>query len=78
MNPPMPIRFIHKRSFAIPSFVILPFIQCHHTSGFEATGGLMKPFNNSSLLSCAVALKLKKTRRNKQGRRNLNLFIIIA
>ncbi len=30
---PIPDRFIHSRYLWMPSFVMLPFIQCHHTRG---------------------------------------------
>src|SRR6185436_1894284 len=38
----MPTRCIHSRSLRIPSLVILPFIQCHHTRGCAALGGVRK------------------------------------
>jgi hypothetical protein len=38
----MPERDIHSRSFLIPSFVIFPFIQCHHTRGLALPGGVAK------------------------------------
>lgn len=38
-TPPMPMRFIHAKSLAMPSLLTLPFIQCHHTLGRPLTGG---------------------------------------
>ena len=31
-----------SRSAVMPSFVTLPFIQCHHVCGFASCGGLRK------------------------------------
>src|SRR5580704_10118416 len=38
-KPAIPTRCIHSRSSLIPSSVILPFIQCHHTRGRAEAGG---------------------------------------
>ena len=44
--PPRPICFIASRSAVMPSFVMLPFIQCHHVCGLAESGGLRKLFSN--------------------------------
>src|ERR1035441_792997 len=49
----MPTRFIHSRSSLIPSFVMLPFIQCHQTRGLALLGGFWKPRSNGSPGFCA-------------------------
>src|SRR5581483_8943473 len=38
----------------MPSLVILPFIQCHHTRGRALCGGFSKPFINVSSVFWAV------------------------
>ena len=38
-NPTIPVFCIHRRSFLIPSLVMFPFIQCHHTLGRADFGG---------------------------------------
>src|SRR6476659_7639441 len=50
----MPERCIHLMSFRRPSFVILPFIQCHHTRGLALFGGVTKFLYKSSpaLFTC--------------------------
>src|ERR1035438_7291114 len=50
MKPPTPTRLNQSRSFSMPVFVILAFIQCHHTRGCASCGTLRKPFNNSFLV----------------------------
>src|SRR5438128_11049285 len=52
-KPAMPARCIHSRSSLIPSFVILPFIQCHHTRGRAPLGGFSKPCYRASDEVCA-------------------------
>ncbi len=46
---------IHSRSSLMPSLVMLPFIQCHHTRGRAPLGGFSNPFLSGSNLLCAVA-----------------------
>ena len=38
-RPPIPARFIQAMSLAMPSSVMLPFIQCHQTRGRALVGG---------------------------------------
>jgi hypothetical protein len=47
-KPPIPTRCIHARSSAIPSLVMLPFIQCHQTRGLALSGGATKPASRSA------------------------------
>src|SRR5512143_1206618 len=47
-KPPIPTRLIHSRSALIPSFVMLPFIQCHQTRGFAESGGFRNPCSSAS------------------------------
>src|SRR2546423_11523353 len=56
----MPTRCIHSRSFLMPSLVMLPFIQCHHTRGFASFGGLIKFLYRLSLLACCAFPATKK------------------
>src|SRR4029453_18079160 len=44
----MPTRCIHSRSSLMPSFVMLPFIQCHHTRGLASSGGAWKPCSSAA------------------------------
>src|SRR5215467_1467604 len=48
-NPPRPTRCIHSRSAWMPSLVMLPFIQCHHTRGRAELGGFSKPCFRASV-----------------------------
>src|SRR5207248_306480 len=41
-KPPMPELYIHVRSLRMPSLVIFPCIQCHHTRGLAELGGVVK------------------------------------
>src|SRR5450755_1139430 len=52
----MPTRFIHSKSSLMPSLVMLPFIQCHHTRGLAEFGGFSKPLFNGSAAFCANAI----------------------
>ena len=40
----------------MPSLVMLPFIQCHHTRGRAPAGGFSNPLLSGSGLFCAVAM----------------------
>ena len=47
----------------MPSFEILPFIQCHHTRGWAALGGETKPCNKVlGLACCALVVMAKETK----------------
>src|SRR5215470_17370959 len=50
----MPTRFIHSKSSLMPSWVMLPFIQCHQTRGFAELGGLLNPSSSDSGVFCAT------------------------
>ena len=39
----------------MPSLVMLPFIQCHHTRGRAPSGGAVKPLCNASTPALAFA-----------------------
>src|SRR4029077_10977484 len=52
-KPPMPTRFIHSKSSLIPSLVMLPFIQCHHTRGLAEFGGFLNPSSREAGAFCA-------------------------
>src|ERR1700722_5553636 len=52
----MPERFIHSRSFVMPSSVTLPFVQCHHVRGLADSGGVMNPCASGSRVGPAGAL----------------------
>src|SRR6185312_7986820 len=56
----MPARCIHSRSFRIPSLVIFPFIQCHHTRGFAAFGGFLNLSYNESSACFSLFRQLSK------------------
>src|SRR5439155_1204442 len=52
-KPAIPTRCIHSRSRLMPSWVMFPFIQCHHTRGRAELGGVSKPrFNVSGVTLC--------------------------
>src|ERR1035437_2023514 len=66
-NPPRPTRCIHSRSSLMPSLLMFPFIQCHHTSGRALCGGFTKPLFSESAVSgegsaavCAIAARPNK------------------
>src|SRR5665213_886963 len=64
--PPRPICFIASRSAVMPSFVMLPFIQCHQVCGRAEFGGLRKPDSNGSAdAAAAVGTKHSQTEREK-------------
>src|SRR5215467_5409743 len=47
------MRFIHSRSFVIPSVVTLLAVQCHQVLGRAEAGGSLKPCANGSAGDCA-------------------------
>ena len=53
----------------MPSLVMLPFIQCHHTRGRALWGGFSKPLLSGSPLAargaCAMAGRIDKAARSK-------------
>src|SRR5436309_3318228 len=51
----MPTRCIHSRSSLMPSWVTLPFIQCHQTRGFAELGGFRNPRSSASPEPCPRA-----------------------
>src|SRR5215469_6952305 len=56
----MPTLCIHSKSSLIPSLVMLPFIQCHHTRGLAESGGALNPASKGSpaLATCACPLRV--------------------
>ena len=42
------MRCIHSKSSLIPSCVMFPFIQCHHTRGLALAGGFANPLLSES------------------------------
>src|SRR3954451_21969796 len=62
-NPASPARCIHWRSRSIPSLVIFPFIQCHHTRGRAPLGGFWKPLLSGSGEFCPKAAPADKSSR---------------
>ena len=44
----------------MPSFVTLPFIQCHHVCGRAAAGGLLKSFSDSPTEDAGAAANTAK------------------
>ena len=55
----MPDLSIHSKSFLMPSFVMFPFIQCHHTYGLASRGGFAKPSRKEESLLSEATLLLK-------------------
>src|SRR6185437_13234509 len=73
----MPTRCIQPRSSLMPSLVILPFIQCHHTRGFALSGGFSKPLCSESVVFCAAAMPRHIVARTPVKRRFLDLDILL-
>ena len=59
--PPMPTRAIASKSAVIPSFVTLPFIQCHHVCGLADFGGERNSSGEISAENATPARHDKKT-----------------
>jgi hypothetical protein len=71
----MPERDIHSRSFLIPSFVMFPFIQCHHTRGLALLGGVVKLLYKTSPELFACEKEMTDTSRKTKSKR---FFLIMA
>src|SRR5438045_696235 len=67
-NPPTPALCIHSRSSLMPSFVMLPFIQCHQTRGLAPSGGFWKPLFSASVALCAKERDAVRFRHNARHR----------
>src|SRR5690348_1368453 len=68
----MPTRFIHSRSFVMPSLVTFPPVQCHHVRGLAASGGCAKPADRSSAraaVACAVTTNASSVARTHRSTR---------
>src|SRR6266567_9523968 len=63
-KPATPTRCIHSRSSLMPSLVMLPFIQCHHTRGRAPSGGFSKPLFSESVVLCAAASVAPRVRQS--------------
>ena len=63
----MPTRFIASRSAVMPSFVMLPFIQCHQVCGLAESGGAAKPRASSSAGSAANEVENAPAKKHKQN-----------
>ena len=74
--PPRPICFIASKSAVMPSFVMLPFIQCHHVCGFAESGGLRKPVFNGSV-DAAEAVRIRHNRAKQTDTRFFIVFPFI-
>ena len=62
-KPAIPTRCIHSRSSWMPSFVMLPFIQCHQTRRRAALGESSKPFfRGSSAFWASATLAVQRRR----------------
>src|SRR5215470_12064649 len=71
----MPTLCIHSRSFLMPSMVILPFIQCHHTRGLALLGGTAKFLYRTS---CEIFTCEKELAANSRRQKSESILFIMA
>src|SRR3954454_22025982 len=73
----MPEGSIHIKSLRMPSLVMFPCIQCHHTRGFAELGGVVKPAYKLSFSAGCFGWAHAAADNNSAAERGINFFIVI-